>query len=268
MADSDNWITSGDRTHPTLKLVDEMKDKLTYDGHRYELEAIEEAHLNGQSYKTDGLLFCVQESQRMHDGDRSHPRLVELDTLKLSYPGWEEDWEEAEAHHKSREHDPLGMFKTSIVKMKRRQSMHDGDHSHPDLVFLNSLELMFENWEQEFDNAMKAHRNGLSSIGYHKFALQERQRMFEGDRSHPRLVALDMLKLSYPGWEEDANVAERQHVEDPIFYNMGVHSNYQSFLDSLASKQTAFETDGVTEWLHPIHRARFWRVGGAMPGGL
>ena len=243
------------RTHPTLKFVDEMKDKLTYEGHRNDLEELEEAHLKGQSNKINDLLFRVQESQRMHDGDRSHPRLVELDAIysKLTYDGWEEDFEKAVADHLSRAQDPFGMLKTNVDKMKRRQSMHDGDRNHPDLVFLYSLELMFESWEQEFENAMEAHRNGFS-IGYHMFALQERQRMFEGDRSHPRLVALDTLKLSYPGWEEDANVAEKQHVEDSIFYNMGVHSNYQSFLDILASKQTAVETDGVTEWLHPIQK--------------
>ena len=148
--------------------------------------------------------------------------------------------------------------------MKRRQSMHDGDHSHPDLVFLYSLELMFESWEQEFENAIEAHRNGFS-IGYHMFALQERQRMFEGDRSHPRLVALDTLKLSYPGWEEDANVAEKQHVEDSIFYNMGVHSNYQSFLDILASKQKHSRLTGLQNGFI-LSRKRFWRPPGAILG--
>ena len=149
MADSDNWITSGDRTHPTLKFVDEMKDKLTYEGHRNDLEELEEAHLKGQSNKINDLLFRVQESQRMHDGDRSHPRLVELDAIysKLTYDGWEEDFEKAVADHLSRAQDPFGMLKTNVDKMKRRQSMHDGDHSHPNLVFLYSLELMFERWD-------------------------------------------------------------------------------------------------------------------------
>ena len=45
--------------------------------------------------------------------------------------------------------------------------------------------------------------------------MNEKQRVFEGDRSHPRLVALDRLSdtLSYPGWEEDVKNYEEAHFQ-------------------------------------------------------
>ena len=46
--------------------------------------------------------------------------------------------------------------------------------------------------------------------------LNEKQRAFEGDRSHPRLVALDRLSetLSYPGWEQDVKNCEETHFQN------------------------------------------------------
>ena len=74
MAEADNWIATGDRSHPTLKLVDELKEQLTYDGYAKDLQQLEDAHLNGEfSLRIDEMIFQLQESQRIYDGDRSHP---------------------------------------------------------------------------------------------------------------------------------------------------------------------------------------------------
>ena len=47
----------------------------------------------------DELLQALVEKQRMHGGDRSHPRLVQLDSQAFSYPGWQEDAKKAEEEH-------------------------------------------------------------------------------------------------------------------------------------------------------------------------
>eukprot|EP00571_Detonula_confervacea_P002446 CAMPEP_0172317296 /NCGR_PEP_ID=MMETSP1058-20130122/31206_1 /TAXON_ID=83371 /ORGANISM="Detonula confervacea, Strain CCMP 353" /LENGTH=77 /DNA_ID=CAMNT_0013031821 /DNA_START=26 /DNA_END=256 /DNA_ORIENTATION=- len=77
MAQTNNgWIQSGDRSDPYLKLIDdELRYELTYEGHDEDLERLEDAYLNGRNYEFDDLLFYVRESQRIHEGDRSHPRL-------------------------------------------------------------------------------------------------------------------------------------------------------------------------------------------------
>jgi hypothetical protein len=44
--------------------------------------------------------------------------------------------------------------------------------------------------------------------------LIEKQNMHDGDRSHPRLIALDScaFQLNYPGWKKDAKGIEDKHV--------------------------------------------------------
>jgi hypothetical protein len=69
----------------------------------------------------------------MHNGDRSHPRLVALDRLgALTYAGWRDDVEKAERHHL---HYPI-LFNQALEAIAQKQEMHDGDRSHPRLVVL------------------------------------------------------------------------------------------------------------------------------------
>jgi len=148
--------------------------------------------------------------------------------------------------------NPLDI-RNCMEKMKRKQRMSIGDYSHPNLQFLYSLELTFPGWEVKLKAAVNDHRNGWS-IDYFRYFLIERQRMFEGVRVHPRLVALDELVLSYPGWRKDVKAVERNHLDDSFFYNGGVHDMYQSQLDVLKSKQMAYEA-GDAHWsCHPIQK--------------
>ena len=215
MAAANDWISSGDRSHPNLQLVDALKEELTYEGHIDDLKRLECTHLNGSRGSIfEDLLFCVRESQRIHDGDRSHPRLVLLDALNLDYDGWEEDLGRALADHKKSQRDSHG-FKFRVESMIRKQAMSEGDHSHENLRFLDSLELLFPGWELDYEEAVKDHSRGYS-IKHHIFALFEKQRMFDGDRSHPRLLALDSLGLTYPGWQDDVKEAEGMHLRTKI----------------------------------------------------
>jgi hypothetical protein len=87
------WIASGNRTHPNLKLIDELRKSLTYDGYEDDLDALEKAHLNADHYEFEGTLFMVKEKEKMFYGDRSHERLVKLDSIRasLTYRGWKKD---------------------------------------------------------------------------------------------------------------------------------------------------------------------------------
>ena len=127
-----NWIKSGDRSHPNLQLVDSLKSQLTYEGHDSDLERLEKAHLSGSSLwlpSFEDLLFYVRESQRIHEGDISHPRLVPLDALELTYDGWEEDFGSALVLHKEKEDDILKKVECAIESMKRKEAMFHGDRS-------------------------------------------------------------------------------------------------------------------------------------------
>lgn len=45
------------------------------------------------------------------------------------------------------------------------------------------------------------------------FEITEKQRLFVGDRHHPRLLDLDSLRLKYPGWKDDELIAEKLHFK-------------------------------------------------------
>ena len=234
-----------------MKLVDGLKEKLTYDGYKEDLQKLETAYLNGDDYAINNLTFLLQETQRIHDGDRSHPRLVELDNIRgtLTYDGWEADVDEAVTIHKS--NSPLDTFETCMETMKRRQSMSTGDYSHPNLKFLFSLELTFPGCEGKVKEALRLHRHG-SGIDYFRYFLIERQRVFEGVRSHPRLVELDALMLLYTGWQKDVKAIETNHLDCRICYNEGVYASYREQLNILSNKQMAYEA-GDAQWkYHPI----------------
>ena len=51
-----------------------------------------------------------------------------------------------------------------------------------------------------------------------------RQRLFNGDRSHDQIVELDKLRktLSYHGWQTDVEHAERMHVRFPSLFDSAI----------------------------------------------
>ena len=79
-------------------------------------------------------------------GDRSHPNIVALLKLKLSYPGCEEDVQEALQVHYSR---PVTIFPNTLHSLKAKQDLHRNDRSHWRLVKLDNLELTYPNWQED-----------------------------------------------------------------------------------------------------------------------
>jgi len=258
MAEVDNnWIATGDRTHPTLKLVDDLKEQLTYDGYMKDLKELENAHFDGGScYRINDLVFLMRESQRIHDGDRSHPRLAELDSIRgtLTYDGWEADVDEALIDHVSNgDEDSYHPFETCMKKMKRKQMMSIGNYSHPNLKFLFSLQLTFPGWEDILEEAVNRHKDGRD-IDYFRYSLIERQRVLEGVRSHERLVAFDALTLTYPDWEKDVKEIEMYHLDDDCWYDYGVCDSFREKLNFLEGRQRAYEAEDAQWKYHPIQK--------------
>jgi len=197
-----------DRSHPHLVELDALE--FTYQGFEADILAAEEAHTGLTFQNFDDKIMEMKLRQQLHNGDRSHPRIVALDSLKLSYPNYEEDLESAlHFHFCSRTFN----FKAKMDGMKKKQKMCNGDRSHPNLVLLDSLRLTYDSWEVDVREAEAAHTGSAwTKFDDIVFRIQEQQRIHDGDRSHSRLVALDSLKLSYPGWQEDVAFAQRDHI--------------------------------------------------------
>jgi hypothetical protein len=87
---SADWISTADRSHPNVKLVDEFRREMTYDGHREDIDKMESAHLEGDTFTFEQASFGINERE---NGDRSHPRLKKLDSLRyqVTYDGWKKD---------------------------------------------------------------------------------------------------------------------------------------------------------------------------------
>ena len=90
-------------------------------------------------------------------GDRSHPQLQVLDDLRLTYNGWEADVCKAEDLHLNY---PI-RFDCYVEKMQRKQKIHMGDRSHPQLQALDNLTasgtLTYNGWQADVLKAEDYH---------------------------------------------------------------------------------------------------------------
>jgi hypothetical protein len=252
-----DWILSGDRSHPNLKLVDNLRTQITYDGHSSDIDSLERAHIEGDTHTFEHTLFKIKELENMYYADRSHPHLVQLDSLrpKLTYDGWKKDFKRAEQIHVG-SHE-LITFSTFIEGMKRKQAKHIGDRSHSDLRYLDSLRLTYPGWQNDVTEANEKHLRGYDICKIDKFCLTEKQKMHEGKRSHPRLVALDNCARSfdYLGWKKDVKETEKKHVTyiGGFAGQPGVSTEFTELLKSFDRKQKKHNT-GVEDFstMHPI----------------
>lgn len=251
---NNEWIQSGNRAHPDLKLIDQkLQYELTYPGHDRDLRRLENDHLSGNKHHYANTLHKITESQKIYVGDRSHPRLVRLDALdKLNYDDSEKDYKEAMHQHVIIKQDYR--FGDIVTGMGRKQAIFDGDRSHPDLQELDAVNLSYPGWEVDVKEAMTSHVSGYN-MKYSKFRMTERQRMHEGDRSHPRLEALDALKLTYDGWEADVAGVEQRHVSRDFFLAAGVDDEFRAILKHFKRKEWEFTTAvEITSSMHPVQR--------------
>ena len=256
MEDTFNWQKHGNRSHPNLMLVDELKRELTYDGRKKDLKQLEQAHFDGSNYRFDSILHRVREKEKMSVDDRSHPNLVRLDELiqNVTYDGWRKDLRAAEKKHL----DCPQSFEYVLKEIERKQKLSVGDRSDEELIFLDSLRLSYPGWEKDWQKALRHYTRGYynSSTSHINFSMTEKQRMHNGNRSHPRLVALDSLKLTYPGWEEDVKKYETKHTSSTLG---GFESLSEDFarkeIEILKGKQKSY-CSGVEDlsWMTPDQR--------------
>jgi len=232
---TEQWVKEGDRSHENLQILDNLS--LSYPGWESDVREAENCHTGSSTFvKFEQKIWEIEEKQRMYEGDRSHPRLKQLDALRLSYDGWKDDMLIAEEQHV---HARIHNFRRKVEGMKRSQSMHDGDRSHRDLVTLDRLKhhLSYPGWQEDWQEAELSHRClTFSNFDDKLEEMRLKQKLHDGDRSHPRLQALDALHLTYPGYQDDLAMALEQHLCDRKF-------NFQVKLDGMKQKQKIFQGD-------------------------
>ena len=107
----------------SLADITRVERTLTFPGWRRQARETRRCYIKyGRPYG----LETMELKQRLHDGDRSHPRVVALDETKayLSYPGWRSDAAKAEMATRMCWSLP-DHLESTVAEMKRKQEYHE-----------------------------------------------------------------------------------------------------------------------------------------------
>jgi hypothetical protein len=215
------------------RLLDEpttITTKLSYPGWRDDKAVAESLYCEygPSSRRLQRKLIGMGNKQRLFDGDRSHPDIVALDTAKFTYPGWQEDRDVAEKIHTNdcvscglsssflRSGSETLLFERKLHVMKKKQRMHSGKNRSKVrfLKHLDGFTFTYPGWRDDKAGAETLYcENECSKRAQAKLiGMKNKQRLFDGDRSHPQMVALDSATFTYVGWQNDKEHAEKLHT--------------------------------------------------------
>lgn len=165
-------------------------------------------------------------------------RRQELADIELSYPGWEQDYQEAQEDLPT---ESTNSFKRRICRVQDKQSVYE----HQVIVRINalaSLDLTYPGFEKDRKKILvwsRSHpfNDEMEEIFYDKLqGLVNKSRLYRGDRSHPNIVALDELIFTFPGWEKDYKRTITAHCEEP-------DRMFEDALHRITEKQCIYEDD-------------------------
>lgn len=203
------------------KLLNELENlhgQLHYPGWEKDYNATHEAFQMGSELKFSRCFRKLRDKQRVYDDYKAFTRLNALAHLHLTYPGNEYDKQAVEKwhlEHPSTDETDI-IFEDKLEGLRNKEQLFFGDRSHPNVQDLDALELSYVGWEADYQAAVAAHCDTPGkSFAAILHRLRQKQRLSEGNRSHWRLVELDKLELSYPGWEDDVAEVEEWHLRNP-----------------------------------------------------
>ncbi|CAB9510640.1 expressed unknown protein [Seminavis robusta] len=229
-------------------LAPEDEMTLSYPGWALDKEEAEKLFIEYSSTSASDCfnrkIIAMKNKERLYQGDRSHPDIVALDSTVFTYNGWEQDKEECEQRHTGDcilLHMGTYGFQDLFAKMKRKQKLHCDRRSVEGLRELDAGHFTYPGWEADRQQAEKFYidysTDSRDDCFYHKLrAMQHKQKLHEGDRSHPEIMALDATLFTYKGWEADKEEAIRRHTGDCMTFNLG-HSGFESHFQKMKKKQ-------------------------------
>jgi len=223
------------RCHPELRALDALQ--LTYPGWQLDKQKAEEAHFGEAGLSSfvsvEKQIQAMREKQAAHDAGRMHPNLAALDTVTWSYPGWQKDKESAEKSHFYH----TGAFESDIMKMRKKQEMHNGNRSHPNLQALDALHLTYPGWQNDRAKAEWTHCEYPLLFASDLERMEHKKQLHDGNRTHANIRALDALQLTYPGWQLDKERAEKAHIGEGLSSFVKVEVQ----IEGMRKKQTVYD---------------------------
>jgi hypothetical protein len=201
------------------KFLDELNSlELHYPGWGKDFRAAKESFDQGSEATFVRCLWKLKDKQRVYDEYKAHMRLNALAAVELAYPGHEFDKQKVEEWHllhPSNDDETDMIFQDKLEGLRNKDKLFLGDRSHPNIQDLDRLELSYPGWEDDYQAAVTGHCDTPAKSFANKLhRLRQKQSVYEGERSHWRLVELDGLNLTYLGWETDFAEVEDWHFNN------------------------------------------------------
>lgn len=199
------------------KLLDDLLSQIChYPGWKKDFEVAKIAFYNASETAFMRSFRKLKDKQHVYNEYRAFERLAVLAALDLSYEDNDIDRQQVEKWletQPSNERTDMS-FRDRLDGLRNKDQLFSGDRSHPNVKELDRLDLTYKGWEEDYRNAVQAHcTTPAESFHHHLHRLKQMQAVSRGDRSHWRLVELDKLALTYPGWEEDVAQIEDWHLK-------------------------------------------------------
>jgi hypothetical protein len=213
---SEDAVETKQRMAISPKRLQELADtELNYPGWERDYEEAREAFPMASNKRFARILRKVEDKHRVYKEYQLLTRINALVSLDLDSPGYEEDRRKVMAwsrkHPFNEEMDEV--FQDKLQGLINKSRLYRGDRSHPNTIELDKLHFTFPGWEKAYKRTISAHcEEPARMFADALYRIRENQYMYDDNRSHWRLVALDTLKLTYPGFEEDIAEVENWHL--------------------------------------------------------
>ena len=234
---------------------------LSYPGWEKDKEVAEQYFAIGSNTGPGSLFYKKIEAmkckEKLHNGDRTHPDIMLLDSAEFTYPDSSKDREDCEkCHIGDCSSIYLGAFQQKFQLMCRRQAIHSDRQSFPDLQKLDSMELTYHDWETDAAVAERLFVESPLSQLFHKkiAAMTVKQALSEGDRSNPDIVSLDNAEFTYKGYEFDAKEAMLRVTGDCSVLCLG---KFEEKFNEMKRKQQAWVERSTVEELQYLESLQF-----------
>ena len=245
-------LHDGDRRHDELRRLDALK--LSYADWQIDKSTAEKCHIKGRSYEFSEKLVEMEDRQRSHEQkvendqmdteaesttkDRKVYHNLDTSSTSHAYDSGVSEWDgdnldgdsfsmgddvsEASGDDESETssfelHDDKGKVGTEAeVQSKKQKHKKSLEVATPDA--LSAVGWTYPGWLDDKSEASKALQNSPESLDALLEAMRENQKRHERSLD-PKLVALDTLQLTYPGWKNDKKIAENSMENHPILAN-------------------------------------------------
>jgi hypothetical protein len=185
-----------------------------YPGCEIDLSATRDAISSGSKSKTLRMYRKMKEKQRVYDyylnvNESNDPESNGSEQREI------EQWNDENPSSNKSSEDIFRGNKLEDLQSWKEDDVFEGDRSHSNIVALKKLALTYPGWEEDVKEALDDSHQSYQphTLFQDKFrSLKVKQDLHDGYRSHWRLLKLDDLNLTYPGYKTDIKQVEDWHI--------------------------------------------------------